>query len=191
MLDKSLPYIDLIMKRPAGAALMEPRLPDGYSIRHFMPGDEIYWAEIEASVGEFNREMDALLYFQKTFLPCVKELERRCLFVCNPENVPVGTFTIWWAYTGKRRDPWVYWVAVRPEFQKQGLGKAAIASGMKLACEIEGDRDMYLHTQTWSWQAIRLYQEAGFCITDETGLGGHTNDNHQQALAVLKQYISL
>lgn len=190
MLDKSLPYIDLLMKRDAGAPLLEAKLPEGFSIRHYIPGDEVYWAEIETSVGEFNREMDALLYFQKTFLSCTGEAERRCLFICSPEGVPVGTFTIWWLYTGKHREPWVHWIAVRPEYQGKGLAKALFAEGMKLACSIEGDRDMYLHTQTWSWKAVRLYLKAGFHFTEEKGVGGYANDKCQQAISILKKYIN-
>jgi len=53
--------------------------------------------------------------------------------------------------------------------------------------EIEGDRVFYLHTQTWSHKAVRLYERAGFYITDEADLQGHANDRYTEAIAVLNQ----
>jgi len=41
---------------------------------------------------------------------------------------------------------------------------------MKRLIEIEGDRDVFVHTQTCSYKAINIYKNAGFIITDEKDL---------------------
>lgn len=189
MLDKSLRYYDVLMKREKGRTYKEYQLPEGYNFIPFKQGDEKEWAEIEASVGEFNRAVDALVYFQREYLPFKGELERRCIFVGNKDNQKIATFTIWWLYTGSRRDPWVNWVAVRPEYQQLGIGKALLTEGMRMAMEIEGDREIYLHTQTWSYKAINIYRKMGFEITDEKGLAGYENNNVDKALELLETYF--
>ena len=43
MLDKSIPYHDIIMGFQAGTPLPQPVLPTGYSFRFFREGDERHW----------------------------------------------------------------------------------------------------------------------------------------------------
>ncbi len=189
MLDKSLPYYDYLMCRKAGTPIHEPEWPEGYRVVFFQLGDEKEWAEIEATVGEFDRAVDALAYFHEAYLPHHEELARRCLFVVDPAGRKVATFTTWWNYTGQRRDPWVHWVAVHPSCQGLGLGKAIICEGIKLTLAIEGDRDIYLHTQTWSYKAINIYRHAGFFHTDEKNLSTYLNDNYDIAEETVSPYL--
>ncbi len=186
MLDKSVACFDVLMHRRCNSALPEVTLPFGFEFALFTPGDEKAWAKIETSVLEFSDELDALIYFQKGYLPYRQELERRCLFIQNSDGEKIATATVWWFYSGKRRDPWLDWVAVRPDYQGLGLGKAIIAKSIELMAEIEGDRDFYLHTQTWSHKAIRIYQKLGFYITDRTDLFRYSNENYEKAIEVLK-----
>ncbi|WP_217490335.1 GNAT family N-acetyltransferase [Paenibacillus cellulosilyticus] len=51
----------------------------------------------------------------------------------------IATFTAWWNYTGIRRCPFVHWVAVKPHFQGQGIGKAIIAAGVRHMIDLEVD----------------------------------------------------
>ena len=186
MLDKSVPYVDVLMHRKSNTPLPPVVLPEGYSFVLFQAGDEKAWAQIETSVLEFDSEIDALLYFQKTYLPYLAELERRCIFIQSDTGEKVATATAWWSYTGNRRDPWVHWVAVKPTHQGKGLGKAIVAEIVRRMVEIEGDRDFYLHTQTWSHKAIKIYQKAGFSITSEKNLYKYSNQDYEKAIAILK-----
>ena len=187
MLDKSVQYIDICMRREIGTPVPEFALPDGYRYAFYKPGDEKEWARIETSVLEFDCEMDALLYFQRDFLPYGPELPLRMMFVELEETgEKVATATAWWGYTEARRDPVVHWVAAKPAFQGLGIGKALIFRIVKRIVEIEGDRVFYLHTQTWSHKAVRLYEKAGFRITDERGIQGHANDRCQEAITILE-----
>ncbi len=185
MLDKSVPFKHVLMRRPAGHPLPSWSLPDGFSFAFYEPGNDRDWAVIETSVLEFPRSADALLYFQSDFGVYSRELSRRVLFVVAPDGERVGTGSAWFAYTGTRRDPWFDWIGVKPEFQGLGLGKAIAARLMHLEVEIEGDRDIYLHTQTWSHKAIKIYQKIGFEITREKNLRGFLNDEYDEAIAIL------
>lgn len=189
MLDKSIPYYNVLMKRKKGTPLVQYNLPENFSFVFYTSGDEKAWAEIETSVGEFDRESDALYYFRNSYMTYMEELKRRCIFIENNEGKKVATLTVWWSYTGRRRDPWIHWVAVRPEFQGLGLGKAIVSKGTQHLMEIDGDKNVYLHTQTWSYKAIGIYIKAGFEITREKGLAGYENNEYDKAMDLLKKYL--
>jgi len=146
LLDKSIPYHNIIMCRKSGVSVPQAILPEGYSFKNFSAGDEIHWAEIEASVGEFASTEEAEYYFKTEYLPFLKELERRSIFIETVKGEKIATFTIWWNYSGNLRIPSVHWVAVKPEYQGLGLGKAVVLKGIEKALSIEGDRDIYLNT---------------------------------------------
>ena len=186
MLDKNVPYIEILMHRRKGTPIKKMPLPAGYRFVFFQKGDEKAWAAIETSVLEFESEMDALLYFQKGFLPYLPELERRCLFVEDERGEKIATAMAWWDYSVVKRHPWLHWVAVKPSCQGLGIGKAIVGEVLQLMEDIEGDRDFYLHTQTWSHRAIKIYRKAGFEITPEKNVGPYANDKYEEAVALLK-----
>ena len=187
MLDKSVPYLNILMCSPAGTKNLHYELPEGFSFAMYQPGDEREWAKIETSVLEFPTSADALLKFQDHFMGLSDELPRRCLFIQNADGEKIATATIWWEYSGKRRDPWVTYVAVRPEYQGKGLSNALLSRLLELGLEIEGDRNFYLHTQTWSHRAVKLYQKFGFAITKEPNLYKYKNDQYEEAAALLEE----
>ncbi|MCL2421548.1 MAG: GNAT family N-acetyltransferase [Defluviitaleaceae bacterium] len=186
MIDNSVPYIEVVMRRDPGLPLPVCPLPEGFSYEMYQPGYEKEWARIEASVEEFECEMDALLHYQKEFLPCPEELPRRCIFIKAPDGELVGTATAWWAYHGQRRHPLVHWVAVKPAYQGKGLGKAITAEVVRLMTAIDGDSVFLLGTQTTSHKAIGIYEWAGFYITDEKNILGCANDRYDEAIALLE-----
>ena len=189
MLDKSIKYHRVIMKREKGMPLQEFLLPEGYSYKEYTPGDELAWAEIETSVGEFVSKEKALAYFKGKYMLYRGDIERRCFFVESSEGRKVATFTLWWGYTGLRRDPWLHWVAVMPEYQDKLIGKALVYEAMRRFMLIEGDRDIYLATQTWSYKAINIYRKQGFVPTGEQDLGGFNNTEYEQAMELIKGYM--
>ena len=176
MLDKSIPYKHILMKRPKGSPVKDYVLPNGYSFCNYKDGHELYWAEIESSVDEFDDRLSALKYFTNEYLPYVNELKQRQIYVQDPAGYFVGTLTAWWNFTGDRRDAAVHWVAIKPEFQGKGLGKALVAEGLRRTISIDGDVDVYLHTQTWSYKAINIYLELGFEFLRGETFGGYRNE---------------
>ncbi|MDG0794835.1 GNAT family N-acetyltransferase [Cohnella ginsengisoli] len=184
MLDRSVPYFNVIMKRRPGRPIPECPLPAGYALTRFSPGSESRWAEIEASVGEFERAEEAIRYFRQTYMPMPDELGKRLLFVENERGEAVGTIMCWWDCTAGRRDPSIHWFAVKREHQGKGLGKALVAACLREMIRLEGDRDMYLHTQTWSYKAVRLYNRFGFEIMRDETFGSYAND-YDRAMPIL------
>jgi GNAT superfamily N-acetyltransferase len=185
MLDKSVPYVRILMKRRAGAAIPEVSLPDGFRFVFFKAGDEKAWAEIETSVLEFHSENRALGYFQKNFLPFLPELEKRCIFVENAEGEKVATSMAWRDYNN--RIPWLHWVSVKPEFQGLGLGKAITSKATRLLLEISGDVDFFLSTQTWSHKAVRIYEKLGWEQTYDKKQRYYSHTNYEKAKKILRR----
>ncbi len=175
MLDKSLPYFDLIMRRKTGTPIPDVPLPPGYTFVNFQPGDERAWAEVETSVLEFDSVPEAQDYFAKHYLCYGDDAQRRVFFVQAPNGKKIGTASIWWEYTGKRRVPSLHWIGVKPEYQGKAIGKAMVCRLMQETLEIEGDIDVYLHTQTWSYKAIGVYLYAGFELLRHETFSRHKN----------------
>jgi ribosomal protein S18 acetylase RimI-like enzyme len=190
MLDKSIPYFNVIMKRPAGKPIPNFLLPDGYSFVWLTEGKEQHWAEIETSVEEFSNKEEALHYFQNEYLPFVNDLGKRLLFIQNEEGNEVGTITGWWNITGERRDLSIHWFAVKKEYQRLGLGKALVSECLNRLLLIEGDKDIFLHTQTWSYKAIGIYLKAGFEIVAKESFAQYKND-YEQAIPLLKRVLNI
>ncbi|MDB5056219.1 MAG: GCN5-related N-acetyltransferase [Bacilli bacterium] len=176
MLDKSIPYYNVIMKRRADVLLTKFALPQGYSFEWYVPGKEEKWAEIETSVAEFENTAQGLVYFQAEYLPFRDDLVERLLFILNENGEEIGTITSWWNLMGERRDPSIHWFAVKDEYQGLGLGKALISECLRRLLLLEGNKDIYLHTSTRSYKAIGLYLKAGFEILEDESFGHYKND---------------
>jgi GNAT superfamily N-acetyltransferase len=186
MLDKSIPYYNIIMKRNPGTPVAEPLLPKGYMFVPYCEGDEESWAEIETSVGEFDSIPEALKYFNVNYLTHLKDLMNRSFFIATTSGEKVATATCWQRYYDGLRVPSFEWIAVKPGYQGLGLGKAVVFEGMKRMIEFEGDVPVYLHTQTWSYRAVGIYLQAGFNFLESGSFGGYKND-YEKALPILKE----
>ncbi|GIN88828.1 hypothetical protein J6TS2_52140 [Heyndrickxia sporothermodurans] len=46
--------------------------------------------------------------------------------------------------------------------------------------QLEGDKDIFLHTQTWSYKAIGIYLKAGFNILEDGSFAKYKNDINTQ-----------
>ena len=196
MLDKSIPYRNIIMRLDAAAikGLPRPVLPSGYALRAFQAGDEESWARIESAVLEFDAQADALAYFTREYLGFARELERRCVFVTAPDGRAVATATAWWGVNCAS----LSWVGVHPAHQSRGLGRAVVLEALSRYPSLEPGRDVYLHTQTWSHVAVGLYHSIGFYMlktqsfSSQTAGGSvrvHHND-YDQAMSVLESVLS-
>ena len=184
MLDKSVPHVKFLMSRKKGAPSPVYDLPDGYKFALYKPGDEKSWAEIELSVLEFPDEGEALEYFDKEYGPYIPALEERCLFIENDKGEKIATSTAWWCCP-ERCIPRLHWVAVKPQYQGLGLGKAVVSKVTRMMLELDGDTDFFLSTQTWSHRAVKIYEKFGYAIASEKKICGAKNENAERAKAVL------
>lgn len=177
------------MKRKAGVYIPEIKLPEGYRYVFFKPGDEKDWARIEASVLEFDSELEALMYFQKEFMPFGDELGKRCIFIEDRHGDKAATAMAWRGafYPGGKTYPWLHWVAVKPDEQGNGLGKAISSKASRLLLEINGDTDFYLSTQTWSHRAVGIYEKLGWEMTYMKNIRHYSHVNYEKAKKVLRR----
>lgn len=189
MLDKTLPYYDYLMRRPEGTPIPQCPLPEGYTFTNFKKGDEGIWAEIETAVDEFDSVSEALDYFEEEYGSHLDIFKKCCIFVENPEGKKIATATYWWLPTQGIKEPWLHWIAVHPEYQGRRIGLAIVAEVMSRGIAFEGDRTHYLHTQTWSYKAIGVYQKLGFVHTREKGLAGYANDEYDKAEETVAPYL--
>jgi len=187
MIDKTVPFAKVKMKRKAGTPIPDFPLPEGFKFVFYQDGDEVEWARMETSVDEFDSEFAALLRFTEEFLPYADELYRRLLFIEDESNgKKVATANAWWSFVEDERRAWIHWVSVDADYLGLGLGKAIISKVTQLLKEIEGDVDFYLSTQTWSYKAIDIYKKCGFEPTDEKALyPGKIKRHYKKAIKIL------
>jgi len=211
VLDKSVEYKEMMMRISAEdlAKAALPVLPKGFSFRFFGEGktkaiatsglknieeaDAAHWARIETSVLEFDAEEEAAAHFAKEYLPHTAELKRRCKFVANLDNLPVATANAWFTESEMfGRQAVLHWVAVCPEFQGKGLGEAIVLNALECHRELEPGLPVWLHTQTWSHPAVRLYHKLGFRLmktesfADNCGVKINKNE-YAEAMKILKK----
>lgn len=167
MLDKSVAFKNIIMAiSPSDIEKISvPPLPEGFSFRFFSsPDDVFHWARIETSVREFHTERLARAYFERDYMPYFDELVRRCVFILSPENTPVATATAWFSESPLGRQELLDWVAVSPEYQGRGLGRAVASYATRLFSALAPRQEVLLHTQTWSHRAIVMYHHMGYHV---------------------------
>jgi ribosomal protein S18 acetylase RimI-like enzyme len=180
MLDKNIAFKNIIMRIDEELVrnIEEPALPSGYSFRFFEGAQDIeHWAAIETSVLEFASVSEAADYFTSAYLPYEEDLKNRCLFVCDNTGQHVATATAWYADSELGHQAVLHWVAVRPECQGLGLGKAVVLKALQVFDKLEPGCDVWLHTQTWSHVAVRLYRRIGFSMTKQDRLANLNTKN--------------
>jgi len=193
VLDKSIEFKSMTMRLPIRRFVFsEPKLPDGFTIRAYQKGDLEAWAKIEVSVGEFENNDKAYESFNKLYLPYENMLPLRMFFVVAPSGEPVATATAFFSDKRKWMKSVLHWVAVKPEFQGKGLGRAIVQKALNAIVEFEPKRDIYLFTQTWSHKAVKLYLSLGFkMVRTPNGLakikfGYKRGNDYKGAIRILK-----
>ena len=157
MIDKTVKNLPVLMYRYSLTPPEGRELPAGYHFAYYQDGYEKYWAEIECSVGQFDREEDALSCFAREFQPR-EELYRRGLFVFHESGACVGIATAW--FEGKLGR--VHWVAVAPSHQKRGIATALVTRVIEDCFRLHGPGTISLHSGTPNHNAIRIYRRLGF-----------------------------
>lgn len=71
-----------------------------------------------------------------------------------------------------------------PQYQRRGLGRCAVIQA--LHCFPNAD-SIFLHTQTWSHDAILLYHSLGFCLIEEES----AQNQYAEAMEILRDVYSV
>jgi len=162
MLDKSIPFIGVIMVKTNTAEYPRFQLPEGYSFSGYREGFEAQWADIIHSVGETDTLGKARDIFEREFMPYPDLLPKQCLFVLDQGGRAVATASLWHGDHFGKSLKRVHWVATRPEHQGKGLVKALMTKLLDVYNELGFKDFIYLTTQTWSYKAINIYMKFGF-----------------------------
>jgi len=145
------------MFRPDLDALPEVRLPEGYSIRHYRPGDHEHWSRILAA--SFGRKpedfaFDKMMRRDPAFRP------DRILFVCCGDE-PVGTTSAWHVPTVVPEAGVIHWVGVLPGHTGKRLGYWLVLAALRKMGS-EGRTCAWLTTDDFRLPAIKSYIKCGF-----------------------------
>lgn len=184
MLDRRIPFCNIIM-RCDRILPMEIRLPEGYAIRAYQPGDEAAWAALHTATGDFASSQEAEDYFRTTYA----EDFQRTLVAVSPDGAPVGVITAWHDDRQGRPVRSIHWLAVAEAHQRQGLGRALCQSCLQLLRREDNAAPVYLHTQPWSWKAVLLYASLGFRLQKQDSFAAYVNE-YAQAVETLRPLLT-
>ena len=187
MLDRSIPYYNVIMKctDPKVAPI---KLPEGYSVSSYKVGFGKHWADWEYAVGDFPSLEEAQAYFNRELLPFLAAEPERGVFILNAEGIPVGSCLTWYHPREEETVASLHWAIVSPFEQGKGIGRAACTEALNRHAAM-GHSPVYLHTQPWSWRGMMLYISMGFKIQKTDTFGVHVNQ-YSQAMEALKNTVS-
>ena len=105
-------------------------------------------------------------------------IRQRCWFIWDEEkDQAAATATAWFEQvSGGERLASLHWVSTAPYCQRKGLGRAIVVRALKTLAQTENSQLVYLHTQTWSHQAVRLYLSLGFGAVRQGSFSRYSND---------------
>ena len=96
MLNNKIPHYSLTLYKTDTKNYPEYYLPEGYRFVFYKKGDEVHWAEIERSVGQFDDIESGLKSFHASFVNNQNlSLEERMIFVVSPDGEYVATSALW------------------------------------------------------------------------------------------------
>lgn len=190
MVDKTIPYKNILMKCDHLNFNSKTTLPKGFYFKMYEEGDEILWAQIEYEIGDFNSYDEALQYFINTYLPKKELLTKRCMFVVDEDNHPVATCTAWYDFAiDDNLVSSLHWFATAPRFQNMGIGKAILSKVLEIY-QRNNQLPIYLHTQPWSYKAIHIYSQFGFYLLKKETLKKYRNEFFE-AIPILKNLLDI
>lgn len=143
-------------------------LDDGVCIEKYKIGMEDVWIRVQKSAGEFSEESDEKVkeYFLNRFDQ--EKLEKRCIFLKDIQTKTyIGTCIAWEEEYEGNEIPVLHWLAISDAYSGKGYARMLITQVMQMFENI-GQYPIYLHTQPWSYKAIKLYNDFGFnmCKSD-------------------------
>lgn len=183
-----IPYKSMVMRLDSinQAAFKEV---SGAEIVHYKEGDFKYWLEIFRDVDVFKDKSDeeVFAYFNERFYD-LKELEKRIFFI-KVNNEYVGTCMAWQKEDEGRKISVLHWLAVKKAHQHKGYARVLITHCIQCFMAFNEAEHIYLHTQPYSYRAIKLYYDFGFRLTKKDCYKGAKNEN-AAALTILKEYMN-
>lgn len=154
-------------------------IPNGFHVRYCRKDELDLWKSFPFDTKELQIEYYDYMteYFNQVYN---EDFFNHCLFICDRNDQPVATAFVWKSY---KKFSTVHWVKVLKDYEGYGLGRALLTEILKPLKKT--DYPIYLHTQTTSYRAIKLYTDFGFSILTDNQIG-HRKNEYQEALPYLK-----
>ncbi len=148
----------LIMRRPHLRDLPAARVPPGYHVRHFRPGDESGWNELmdraferRSGQSDFAREMAA----DAPYRP------ERVKLVLDDAGTVVATASCWRSPRFGNDSMMLHWVGTDPSHSGKGLGTAVSVEALQQGLS-EERRRAWLLTDDFRVPALKTYLRLAF-----------------------------
>ncbi|MGV9250563.1 mycothiol synthase [Streptomyces sp. NPDC003697] len=156
------------MRRPLSHfALPDPVLPDGVTVRTFVPGqDDAAWLAVNAEAFAHHPEQGALTQRDLDDRKAEAWFDPDGFFLAEREGRLVGFH--WTKTHARERLGEVYVLGVRPGSQGGGLGKALTVIGLRHLAD-RGLPTAMLYVDADNKAAVSVYERMGF-VTYETDL---------------------
>jgi GNAT superfamily N-acetyltransferase len=181
-MEKEIPEKNLFMvcARLNRAALGD--LPEKYHARRCGEHELDVWKAMPFDDPETAEGYHGFMteYFDTVYGNRRADFFRKCLFVCDGQDMPVATCFLWKAYN---KISTLHWFKVKKEHEGRGIGRALLS--MILQGADKQDYPVYLHTHPSSCRAIKLYSDFGFSLITDPVIGQRTNDL-EECLPILK-----
>lgn len=163
MIDKSLVKKPLYLYKTDTKEYPKYELPSGYTLEFYKKGDEVHWAKLECSIGQFENVEAGLRSFENSFVNCqTLSPEDRMMFVKDENGEYVATCALWDGdFLGERHQR-LHWLAVSDKCTGKGIAKFLVSKVLDLYNELGYDGFIYLMTGTWYYSAIGIYKSFGF-----------------------------
>ncbi|HAA75449.1 TPA: hypothetical protein DCE37_10040 [Candidatus Latescibacteria bacterium] len=137
--------------------LPEIRVPDGYELRSYQPGDDQAWCDImEGNVG---RNWTIELFGQK--MSSDPRFSSDALFFATHEGSPVASACAWRPSPEEKIVGDVHMVGALDDHRGNGLGHL-VNSAVLHKLKEQGFQKAHLKTDDWRLAAINSYLKAGF-----------------------------
>ena len=147
------------MIRPHLRDVPDIGLPEGYAIRPLRVEEGTVWNDVVLDAEPWLDLSEKL--FTDEFAHDLSSVPKRCFFVVDETDEPVGTASAWYKDGHRGLDyGLIHWVAVRPAYQGKGLGKAVLAYALEKLSHWH--KRALLGTQSKRLPAIKLYLDFGF-----------------------------
>lgn len=171
--DKRIKYYELLLERRLDN-IKEYYLPDGYHFEFYQDGYRDFWIEIEKSAKEFSDYDEGISAWNKYYAGRGNELYNRMVFIVNEQGEKVATATAFYDINGKDKSGagQLHWVAVKREYQGEGLSKPLISYVLKIMKSL-GYVHAKIPTQTNTWLAVKIYLDLGFKPIPENAVNSY------------------
>ena len=126
MIDKKIPYFNIIMRYDGPPLFTKPLLPEGYRFSEYMERDEIKWAKMEVENNDFDTYENALLYFKNKYCRDMEKLIKGFIGVRDNYDELKGSIICWNDYKEDDTVSTVHWLITDLSVQNKGIGTSLV-----------------------------------------------------------------